>query len=263
VIARQAKLIAQWMLIGFIHGVMNTDNASICGETIDYGPCAFMDHYDPQTVYSSIDQLGRYAYGNQPLCAQWNLARLAETLLPLLAENVDAAVVEAGDALGAFTAHFETAYAEGMRKKLGLLRSEAADKELARDLLALMAANGADFTLTFRRLGDTEDGGAARELFTDSLAFDAWAERWRVRLAAEGVPATERLAMMRCANPVYVPRNHLVEEAIVAAETRGDLGPCDALLGVLATPFDDQPGCMRFATPPRPDQIVHQTFCGT
>ena len=267
VIARQAELVAKWLLVGFIHGVMNTDNMSIAGETIDYGPCAFMDAYDPATVYSSIDTVGRYAYGNQPRIAQWNLARLAETLLPLLAEDKDAAVKEANEALGGFSTRFETAYAAGLRRKLGLFQPRPDDLSLAQDLLERMARNGADFTLTFRRLCDaaaSPDGDAAvRSLFTDPSAFDDWAARWRHRLAEEGGEANERRAAMRAANPAFIPRNHLVEEAISAAVNNGDFSPFESLLTVLSTPYDDQPAFGRYAEPPRPDQIVHQTFCGT
>jgi uncharacterized protein YdiU (UPF0061 family) len=263
VIAGQAALIAEWMLVGFIHGVMNTDNMSIAGETIDYGPCAFMDSYHPEMVYSSIDRHGRYAYANQPRIAVWNLARLAEALLPLLADDVNAAVELGESALGAFSARFEAAYADGMRRKLGLSQSTDDDMELARDLLARMADNGADFTLTFRRLSDADVGTAARELFADPHTFDDWRKRWRTRLAAENVAPHERQAMMQRANPAYIPRNHLVEEAIAAAEGRGDFGPFEALMTVLSTPFDDQPGFERYAQPPQPHQIVRQTFCGT
>jgi uncharacterized protein YdiU (UPF0061 family) len=263
VIARQAPLIAQWMLTGFIHGVMNTDNMSIAGETIDYGPCAFMDSYHPATVYSSIDQHGRYAYGNQPRIAIWNLARLAETLLPLLADDVNAAIELAESALDTFDTRFEAAYADGMRRKLGLSQASDGDMELARDLLARMADNGADFTLTFRRLSGPDDGSATRDLFADPHAFDEWAERWRARLATESAAPRERQAMMQRSNPAYIPRNHLVEEAIVAAEGSGNFEPFATLMTVLSAPFDDQPGFERYAQPPRPDQIVHQTFCGT
>ncbi len=263
VIAGQAALIAQWMLIGFIHGVMNTDNISVAGETIDYGPCAFMDSYHPETVYSSIDHYGRYAYANQPRIAVWNLARLAEALLPLLADDVNAAVELAENALDAFPTRFEAAYGEGMRRKLGLSQPADGDMQLAHDLLTRMVDNGVDFTLTFRRLSATEDGRAARELFADPRAFDVWAERWHARVAAENKAAHERQAMMRRVNPAYIPRNHLVEEAIAAAQNNGDFGPFEVLMTVLAAPFDDQPGFERYAEPPRPDQIVRQTFCGT
>ena len=267
VLARQAELVASWRLVGFIHGVMNTDNMSIAGETIDYGPCAFMDVYHPGAVFSSIDTMGRYAFGNQPRIAQWNLARLAETLLPLLAEDKDAAVKEAQEAIDAFATHFETAYAAGLGRKLGLLQPHPDDLSLGQDLLERMAGNGADFTLTFRRLSDAAanpDGAAAvRSLFTDPSAFDDWAARWRHRLAEEGGEANERRAVMRAASPAFIPRNHLVEEAIAAAVSNGDFLPFENLLTVLAMPYEDQPGSGRYADPPRPDQVVHQTFCGT
>jgi uncharacterized protein YdiU (UPF0061 family) len=262
VIVRQAGLIAQWMLIGFIHGVMNTDNMSIAGETIDYGPCAFMDTYHPETVYSSIDAFGRYAYANQPVIAHWNLIRLAEALLPVLAETVSEAVELAEETLSSFAGQYESAYADGMRRKLGLVRPDSADMDLARDLLARMAENGADFTLTFRRLSGTGAGAAARDLFADPAAFDEWAERWHTRLAAEDTDPAQRHAAMRLANPAYIPRNHLAEEAIQAAQS-GDFAPFERLLTVLARPYEEQPGFERYADPPRPDQIVHQTFCGT
>jgi uncharacterized protein YdiU (UPF0061 family) len=267
VIARQAELVAKWLLVGFIHGVMNTDNMSIAGETIDYGPCAFMDAYDPATVYSSIDTVGRYAYGNQPRIAKWNLARLAEALLPLLAEDKDAAVQMATEALGAFSTRFETAYGAGLRRKLGLFHPRPDDLALAQDLLERMARNNADFTLTFRRLCDAAagaDGDAAvRSLFTDATAFDDWAERWRHRLAENGGAADQRRALMRAANPAFIPRNHLVEEALAAAANSGDLSPFEALLTVLSKPYEEQPTFARYADPPRPEQVVHQTFCGT
>ena len=259
VISRQAELVAKWLLVGFIHGVMNTDNMSIAGETIDYGPCAFMDVYDPGTVYSSIDTVGRYAYGNQPRIAKWNLARLAETLLPLLAKDTDAAVKEAQEAIDAFASRFETAYAAGLRSKLGLFQPWPDDLSLAQDLLERMDRNGTDFTLTFRRLCDA----AVRSLFTDPSAFDDWAARWRHRLAEEGGEPNERRAAMRAANPAFIPRNHLVEEAISAAVNNRDFSPFESLLTVLSMPYEDQPAVGRYADPPRPDQVVHQTFCGT
>ena len=245
---------------------MNTDNMSIAGETIDYGPCAFMDAYDPGTVYSSIDTVGRYAYGNQPRIAKWNLARLAETLLPLLAEDKDAAVAEAQEALAAFATHFETAYTAGFRRKLGLLQPRPDDLSLAQDLLERMASNGADFTLTFRRLCDaanSEGDVAVRSLFADAHAFDDWATTWRRRLAEEGGEANERRPAMRAANPAFIPRNHQVEEAISAAVNKEDFAPFESLLTVLSVPYEDQLAFARYADPPRPEQIVHQTFCGT
>ena len=267
VVARQADLVAQWVLIGFIHGVMNTDNMSIAGETIDYGPCAFMDTYHPETVYSSIDHFGRYAYGNQPRIAQWNLTRLAETLLPLLAEDTGAAVEMAQAALAGFVPRFDEAFTNGLRRKLGFLTPQASDVLLAKDLLDRMAANSADFTLTFRRLCDAAAGldhhDRVRILFDDPAAFDDWAGRWGKRLAEEGEARAERVAVMRRANPAFIPRNHLVEEAISAAQDHGDYRQFETLIAVLANPYDDQPGFARYAEPPRPDQVVHQTFCGT
>ncbi len=265
-ISSQAALIAKWLLVGFIHGVMNTDNMSIAGETIDYGPCAFMDSYHPQTVYSSIDQMGRYAYGNQPDIAQWNLIRLAETLLPLLAEDRDAALKEAQEAIGEFSKVFHTAYATGLSRKLGLLESPADDTSLAQDLLDRMAQNGADFTLVFRRLCDAagpQGDVCVRTLFADPGAFDNWAERWRHRLANESGEPTERRAAMRAVNPAFIPRNHLVEEAIIAAVNDGDFSVFERLLLVVSVPYEDQPPFGRYADPPRPDQVVHETFCGT
>jgi serine/tyrosine/threonine adenylyltransferase len=266
VISSQAALIAKWLLVGFIHGVMNTDNMSIAGETIDYGPCAFMDSYHPQTVYSSIDQMGRYAYDNQPDIAQWNLIRLAETLLPLLAEDRDAAIKEAQEAIGEFSKVFDTAYATGLSRKLGLLESRADDISLAQDLLARMAQNGADFTLVFRRLCDAagpQGDAGVRTLFANPGAFDNWAQRWRHQLARESREPTERRSAMRAANPVFIPRNHLVEEAIIAAETDGSFSAFEKLLSVISAPYDDQPAFGRYAEPPRADQVVHRTFCGT
>ena len=259
VIARQADLVAKWLLIGFIHGVMNTDNCSIAGETIDYGPCAFMDAYDPGAVFSSIDHQGRYAYANQPRIALWNLTRLAECLLPLLDGDETAAT----DALAAFAPRFQAAYFAGLRRKIGLLTEREGDDELPQSLLNLMATDGADFTLTFRRLCDAAEGPAGdtavRALFKDAGAYDAWAARWRVRLAAEKPPADA----MRAVNPAFIPRNHLVEAALAAAVERSDFQPFEDLLAVLSRPFDDQPGLAHYATPPRDEERVLQTFCGT
>jgi uncharacterized protein YdiU (UPF0061 family) len=267
VIARQAELVAQWLHVGFIHGVMNTDNMSISGETIDYGPCAFMDTYHPATVYSSIDRQGRYAYSNQPNIAQWNLARLAETLLPLLAHDEAAAMGEARAAIDAYPARFEAAYASGLARKIGLPGESADDLALAQDLLSRMAENHADFTLTFRWLCDAAVGPERDEdlrgAFDDSGTFDAWAIRWRTRLAESARDPRERREAMRSVNPAFIPRNHLVEEVIVAAVESEDLVPLERLLTVLAKPFDDQPEFQRYTEPPRPEQIVRETFCGT
>jgi serine/tyrosine/threonine adenylyltransferase len=211
--------------------------------------------------------MGRYAYGNQPRIAQWNLARLAETLLPLLAEDKDAAIKEAQEAIDAFTSGFETAYAAGLSRKLGLFQPRPDDLSLAQDLLERMARNGVDFTLFFRRLCDAATGpdhdAAVRNLFTDPSSFDDWAVRWRHRLAEEGGEANERRTAMRAANPAFIPRNHLVEEAISAAVNDEYFVPFESLLTALSMPYEDQPAFGCYVDPPRPDQVVHQTFCGT
>jgi uncharacterized protein YdiU (UPF0061 family) len=230
VIARQADLVARWMHIGFIHGVMNTDNTSIAGETIDYGPCAFMDAYHPDTVFSSIDHQGRYAYSNQPRIAHWNLVCFAQTLLPLLGSDEAEAVSGAQEAIDAFPGRYEAAWLAGMRRKLGLAEMRDGDRALAQDLLGRMAENGADFTLTFHRLSDAEGPGAEadvamRGLFKDPAAFDAWATRWRQRLAEEHLDTAGRRAAMRAANPAFIPRNHLVEEAIATIWSRRRSAP--------------------------------------
>jgi serine/tyrosine/threonine adenylyltransferase len=267
VIARQASLIAHWLLIGFIHGVMNTDNCSVAGETIDYGPCAFMDTYDPATVFSSIDQHGRYAYGNQPRIVVWNLARLAETLLPLFGADEEQSVAMAQEALAAFSPAFEAAYFGGLRRKIGLTTEHDGDNTLVNDLLKLMADNAADFTLTFRRLCDAAVDPSAdatiRELFTDPSAFDPWASRWRWRLGEEPSEHHAIRDAMRAMNPAFIPRNHRVEAALNAAIEREDFAPFERLLLVLSRPFEDQPGFEEYATPPAPDERVLQTFCGT
>ncbi|TVQ54241.1 MAG: YdiU family protein [Rhodobacteraceae bacterium] len=267
VIARQAALIARWQALGFIHGVMNTDNMAISGETIDYGPCAFIDDHHPDRVFSSIDHGGRYAYANQPGIGQWNLVRLAQCLLPLIDEDDAKALDAAQAAIDGYIAAFETAWAAAFRAKLGLARAEEGDAALAADLLSRMAANGADFTLTFRRLRDAslsgpEDDAPLRALFADPAAFDAWADRWRARLARESDPAECRALMAR-ANPVYIPRNHRVQEAIAAAEGAGDFAPFERLLAVLAEPFTPRDETAAYETPPRPEEVVRATFCGT
>jgi uncharacterized protein YdiU (UPF0061 family) len=259
VIGRVAELVASWQSIGFIHGVMNTDNMSIAGETIDYGPCAFMDTFDPATVYSSIDTQGRYAYGNQPQIAHWNLSRLAGALAPLLDADQDAAIKRAQDALNTFPARFDAAYLGRFRQKLGLTEAHPDDAALIRDFLADMAEGQADFTLTFRRLGDHLDEGAAG--MPD--AVKEWTGRWRSRLAREDVDPATRKTLMRAANPAFIPRNHRIEAVIRAAQTEGDFTPMDRLMTVLATPFDDQVAFAEFADPPLPDEVVLRTFCGT
>lgn len=270
VIARQARLIAQWMLVGFVHGVMNTDNMAISGETIDYGPCAFIEAYDPATVFSSIDRHGRYAYGNQPRIGLWNLTRLAEALLPVLeveAGSAEAALASATEALEAFAPRYEEARLDGLRRKLGLLTARDGDGELAEDLLQRMTAGGADFTLTFRRLcnsaAGTEGDADTRALFSTPTAFDAWVGRWRLRLDEEPAPAEERANVMRQANPLFIPRNHLVEEALKGATEQQDYQPFEDLLKVVSRPFEEQPNAARYAAPARPEERVLYTFCGT
>ena len=266
VVARQADLVARWLLVGFIHGVMNTDNSSVSGETIDYGPCAFMDHYDPATVFSSIDAQGRYAYANQPQIALWNLTRLAECLLPLFSDDKNDAIEQAQSILAEFAGKFSTVYQAGLRAKIGLLTARDGDEALVQDLLDAMARNQADFTLTFRRLADAArdpDDASVGLLFADASAFDAWAVRWRERLAAEPQPATLRYAAMRAVNPGFIPRNHRVEAVIEAAMNRDDYAPFEQLLAVLSRPFEDQPDFAGYADPPQPGQRVLQTFCGT
>jgi serine/tyrosine/threonine adenylyltransferase len=266
VVARQADLVARWLLVGFIHGVMNTDNSSISGETIDYGPCAFMDHYDPATVFSSIDEMGRYAYANQPKIALWNLTRLAECLLPLYSDDKDQAIEQAQFILAEFAEQFTTAYQAGLRKKIGLFTMRDGDEALVQDLLDAMARNQADFTLTFRRLGDAArdfDNDSVRHLFADPAAFDDWAVRWRQRIADEPQSAAERHVAMRAVNPAFIPRNHRVEAVIEAAVSRDDFAPFEALLTVLSKPYEDQPDFADYADPPKPEQRVLQTFCGT
>ena len=266
VVARQADLVARWLLIGFIHGVMNTDNTSISGETIDYGPCAFMDEYNPATVFSSIDEQGRYAYANQPRIALWNLTRLAECLLPLFSDDKDKAIEQAQFILGEFAEKFTAAYQAGLRRKIGLFTERDGDEALVQDLLDAMAKNEADFTLTFRRLSDAAGNGAGdhvRDQFTDPAAYDEWAVRWRQRIADEPQSPAERQAAMRSVNPAFIPRNHRVEAVIQAATNNDDYAPFEELIAVLSKPYEDQPAFAAYADPPQPEQRVLQTFCGT
>jgi serine/tyrosine/threonine adenylyltransferase len=272
---RQAALIAQWMSVGFIHGVMNTDNMAISGETIDYGPCAFMDHYDPQTVFSSIDHRGRYAYGNQPAIAQWNLARLAETLLPLIDADQARAVESATAIVAGFMPRFDLQFCNLLRRKLGLSTSQADDPGLINDLLSLMKAARADFTLVFRHLsgaaglaGHSGEHVAAKQaplraLFQDQPALDAWLVRWHARLDAEHVAPGHRYAAMQRVNPAVIARNHQVEAALNAASDRADLAPLRTLLAAVQHPFDDQPENAPLLLPPLESERVLQTFCGT
>jgi uncharacterized protein YdiU (UPF0061 family) len=267
VVKRQAALIARWMLVGFIHGVMNTDNMAISGETIDYGPCAFMDAFHPQTVYSSIDRGGRYAWDQQPRIGFWNLTQLANCLLPVLDADEETAKQSARAALDTYGSAFEAAYYRGLHEKIGLADSRTGDDDLALELLGRMARENADFTNTFRGLcnlsaTDASSDGPVRESFADPDAFDAWAVQWRERLTAQTLPEPERQARMRAANPAYIPRNHRVQEAIDAAN-QGDLTPLDDLLEVVSTPFDEHLALADYRRPPAPHEVVERTFCGT
>jgi uncharacterized protein YdiU (UPF0061 family) len=275
---RQAALLAQWMNVGFIHGVMNTDNMSIAGETIDFGPCAFMEAYHPGTVFSSIDRHGRYAYARQPGIAQWNLARLAEAILPLLAEDADEAVEIATGILDGFGASYRRHWLQGVRAKLGLQATattdDQADAALAADWLALQEAGAVDYTLAWRRLADAAEGRPAplRELFADAAALEAWLARWQQRCAAGdgaaaagAAPAAQRRAQaMRRVNPWIIARNHRVEEALEAASAEGDLGPFEDLLAAIRRPYDEDPALARYAEPaPAGYTEGYRTFCGT
>jgi serine/tyrosine/threonine adenylyltransferase len=267
---RQAELVAGWMRIGFIHGVMNTDNTAISGETIDFGPCAFMDAYDPATVFSSIDSHGRYAYGNQPAMAQWNMARFAETILTLIDSDTQRAVDLATPAVNAFREHFEASWIAGLRRKIGLVTSEESDAALVGQLLELMQRAGADYTLTFRRLSDAADAGAADRADAGdilggapSIELAQWIGEWRSRLARDPQSAAERVRSMCNANPAYVPRNHRVEAAIAAATEQADFGPFNEMLEVWSRPYEEQPGREVYLKPPAPAERVLQTFCGT
>ncbi len=268
VLQAQAQLVSQWQLLGFIHGVMNTDNMLLCGETIDYGPCAFMDAFNPDTVFSSIDHAGRYAYRNQPGIAHWNLASLAQALVPVLHRDPEQAVALAQAAVDTFSDHFLAAHTEGLNAKLGLTGQQADDAQLIEQLYALMAEEATDFTLTFRRLADLahpEPGNPQDigDLYTLPPAFDAWLAQWQSRLAREpGDPRARQAAMYR-ANPVFIPRNHLVEAALTAATDHGDYAPFHTLVERLARPGQWNPVDRHLAMPPEAGQRVHQTFCGT
>ncbi len=258
VVAVQASLVARWMLVGFVHGVMNSDNMTISGETIDYGPCAFMEAYDPETVFSSIDFWGRYAYGNQPEMAAWNLARLAEALLPLISDNDDEALALAEEAFGAFLPQYQAAWSAGMRAKLGLTADIEADMvtALADELLHLLRESHVDYTSFFRHLSRAarDEAESVRGLFVDLAGFDGWMTRWR---ALE--PDAE---LMDRVNPIYIPRNHLVEEALTAA-TAGELDPVRRLLAAVTAPYDERPDLERYASPAPEDFGAYRTFCGT
>ena len=267
VIRAQAALVARWLGVGFVHGVMNTDNTSISGETIDYGPCAFLDEYDPKKRFSSIDRGGRYAFANQPRIAQWNMVKLAETLLPLIAEDEAEAARLATASVNRFPALFEAAHARVLRAKLGLAREEEDDLALAADLLQRLAGNEVDHTLFFRRLcasaADPSADAEVASLFANAGAFHDWAEVWRRRLAAEEVTPAARASTMKCVNPAFIPRNHRIEELIAAAVIRSDFEPFETLLRVLERPYEEQPAYAHLSEPPLPEQRVTATFCGT
>ena len=261
----QAALVARWMNIGFIHGVMNTDNTTISGETIDYGPCAFMDAYDPATVFSSIDTQGRYQYQNQPSIAVWNLSRLADTLLPLIDDNQDRAIEKATEVLNAFpNAYFEH-WLGGMRKKLGLTLAKEEDMALANSLLEAMEDQNVDFTKLFRSLADAAKGQSTdtTALFNDPTALNSWLPEWRTRLAEENIAIEERVAIMNQANPVYIPRNHNVENALKAATEDQDYSVFETLMDVLSAPFERREGYEEFAQPAPENFGPYRTFCGT
>src|SRR5580658_2928460 len=268
VAAAQADLVAQWLGVGFVHGVMNTDNTAVSGETIDYGPCAFLDEYDPDRAFSAIDQAGRYAFANQPRIALWNVARLAEALLPLISDDGNEAARMATERLDGFAARFESAHLRVMRAKLGLAREERGDRTFLADLLALLAAQRVDYTIFFRALcaaaGDSSLEPELTSMFDkEPEAFRSWVGTWRLRLARETSTPDARASAMRRANPAFIPRNHRVEEALEAAVKRDDLEPFETLLEVLQRPYDDQPESAHLATPPGPEQHAYKTFCGT
>ena len=261
VISRQAQLVARWMHVGFIHGVMNTDNMSICGETIDYGPCAFMDTYNPATVFSSIDREGRYAYANQPRIALWNLERFAETLLPFLDDEEDKAVELAQNALEGFAEQYNEAWLNGMRSKLGLFDAKEEDSTLVTEFLGLLHKTKSDYTNSFRALMHFASGFPDSPLFT-SPEIAAWKEKWNERRNNQNKSDKEIVELMRRNNPSVIARNHRVEQALAAGE-RGDLAPMEQLLKVLASPFEDSAEHAEFSREPGPEFIGYKTFCGT
>jgi uncharacterized protein YdiU (UPF0061 family) len=264
---RQAKLVSLWLGVGFIHGVMNTDNTSVAGETIDYGPCAFMDAYDPATVFSSIDRGGRYRYENQLPIMQWNLARLAETLLPLLDQDQEHAIRQATETVEAFQPQAETCWLDVMRRKLGCQETRAGDRELVESLLVLMHDAQADFTLTFRSLWKAISAAEAPSGLTTLLGaserVNEWFQSWRRRVLDEGVSPSQAAERLRTTNPALIPRNHMVEQVLTAAATAGDFAPFHHLVDQLAKPYEPSADSAPEAVPPRPEQRVTQTFCGT
>jgi len=259
VVERQAALIAQWQLVGFIHGVMNTDNMTISGETIDYGPCAFMDIYDPATVFSSIDRQGRYAYGNQPGIGEWNLARLAEAMLPLFDADIDTAIQIAEGKLSSFRELYHEHWLEGMRRKLGLFAEEPQDAELVEELLAIMKNQAADYTNTFRALTMDEWLGVPMR---ETSAFKDWLAKWESRRARQSETKEESVELMRASNPAVIPRNHRVEEALEAAVERGDFTVMDRLMNVLGKPYAYTEDQVEYTTP-QVSNVPYRTYCGT
>lgn len=263
VMERQADLMVHWMRVGFIHGVMNTDNMVLSGETIDYGPCAFMDSYDPNTVFSSIDHMGRYAYANQPVSAQWNIARLAEALLPLIDADMDKAVQKAEEAVNRFSGLYQNKWLAMMRAKLGLFGAQDGDEKLISDLLGWMQHNHADYTNAFYDLGRSlTTGDKPTEKPYDTKAFTAWYESWQARLQKNPKPLKSSLCLMKNTNPALIPRNHKVEEALEAA-TAGNLKPFHDLLAALKDPYKDSDKLGPYRSPPAASERVYQTFCGT
>ena len=267
VMDRHARLVSKWLHVGFIHGVMNTDNMALSGETIDYGPCAFMDSFNKTQVFSSIDHSGRYSYGNQPQIVQWNLARLAETILPLIDKKQESAVEMAKEVIELYSERFKEFWLSGMRQKLGLFNSEQEDENLIESLLNIMHENEADFTLTFRWLCDAafdkKNNTNLRNLFKDAGAYDNWSESWRSRLSRESVSPEERVKLMRKVNPSVIPRNHRVEQALNAAVENLDFGPFERLVDVLSSPYEEMKEKDEFMLPPKQGEHVLQTFCGT
>jgi len=268
VIKRQAELISKWQAVGFIHGVMNTDNTSVAGETIDYGPCAFMDNFNSQTVFSSIDQMGRYSYCNQPTIAQWNLTCFAETLLPLISVKEEEALREAADLINQFSSIYDELYLKALRRKLGLKKELNEDIGLIKDLFDCMQDNKADFTLTFRNLCEINidnlvADGRMRRLFVKPKDFDLWVEKWRKRLSFEIADDQERKLDMKLVNPKFIPRNHRIEEVINAAVKDSDFSLFDQFLEVLMKPFNEHEKAIHFSLPPNPGEVVCETYCGT
>ncbi|MEI6714720.1 MAG: YdiU family protein [Verrucomicrobiota bacterium] len=264
---KQAALVARWMHVGFVHGVMNTDNTSISGETIDYGPCAFMDVYDPETVFSSIDRSGRYAFGNQAVIAQWNVVRLAETLLPLIDSDLTRAVEQAQVVINRMVERSDFHWINGMRRKIGLVSEESGDLALVESLLDLMHAASADYTLTFRALSDVVESPGFEvpegSVLRDLAGLERWLPNWRERLEREVLPNKDRAEAMRRVNPAVIPRNHLVESALNEAMQTGELTQFERLLDVLSRPYESRPSGDPFVSPPPLGTGRYRTFCGT